>query len=304
MAQLKASTISKMTLFLVAGMISISTMAADFNQVQRLANQGDSSAQFDLGMLYYHDEGLRQDSKKAHEWFLKAANQGHVKAQYRLGEMYGGGYGVHRDYAKAHAWLQKSADQGDAESQWVLGEAYSGGYGVPKNNIKAIDFYQKAANQELRYSYSLAVLYATGRDNVPKNYMKVLEWAKKASDKGHDSAFYYIGNYFYSDDINKKIEIYQLGAEQGDITAAYELGEMYIYGIDDYANRDPARAAKLYRVAANQGHAKAQYQLGEAYRNGNGVRQDRTQAKEWYGKSCDNGNNNGCDLYRLMNEPD
>ncbi|MDN3446493.1 SEL1-like repeat protein, partial [Psychrobacter sp. APC 3281] len=51
-----------------------------------------------------------------------------------------------------------------------------------------------------------------------------------------------------------------------------------------------------------QGHAASQYQLGTIYQKGRGVRQDKFQAKEWFGKACDNGNQNGCDAYRTLNE--
>jgi len=38
------------------------------------------------------------------------------------------------------------------------------------------------------------------------------------------------------------------------------------------------------------------------YKNGLGVRQDLGIAKEWYGKACDNGEQEGCDEYRKLNE--
>lgn len=38
------------------------------------------------------------------------------------------------------------------------------------------------------------------------------------------------------------------------------------------------------------------------YKNGLGVRQDLSIAKEWYGKSCDNGENAGCNNYKILNE--
>ena len=38
------------------------------------------------------------------------------------------------------------------------------------------------------------------------------------------------------------------------------------------------------------------------YVKGKGVRQDGRTAKEWFGKACDNGEQNGCDAYRELNE--
>lgn len=48
---------------------------------------------------------------------------------------------------------------------------------------------------------------------------------------------------------------------------------------------------------ANQSHANAQYNLGKMYYNREGVRQSNITAKEWDGKSCDNGQQLGCDKY-------
>ena len=53
---------------------------------------------------------------------------------------------------------------------------------------------------------------------------------------------------------------------------------------------------------AKEGDAEAQYNLGVMYINGKGVRQDLTVAKEWFGKSCDNDFQKGCDFYRLLNQ--
>ena len=53
---------------------------------------------------------------------------------------------------------------------------------------------------------------------------------------------------------------------------------------------------------AAAGDAKAQVNLGLMYNAGEGVRKNKSTAKEWFGKACDNGNQAGCDSYRLLNE--
>ena len=42
--------------------------------------------------------------------------------------------------------------------------------------------------------------------------------------------------------------------------------------------------------------------LGFLYANGLGVKQDYATAKEWYKLACDNGNKDGCDAYKRLNE--
>ncbi|WP_440455254.1 tetratricopeptide repeat protein [Psychrobacter sp. ASPA161_9] len=101
MPLLKTSFISKITLFLAAAMLSISAMATDFNQTQRLANQGNADAQFNLGEMYYLGDGVSQNYTTAKKWFEKAANQGDATAQFNLGFIYEYGHGVRQNYGTA-----------------------------------------------------------------------------------------------------------------------------------------------------------------------------------------------------------
>ncbi len=48
---------------------------------------------------------------KALQWYRKAAEQGEVTAQYNLGVMYDNGQGVPQDYAQAHMWYNLAASR-------------------------------------------------------------------------------------------------------------------------------------------------------------------------------------------------
>lgn len=84
-----------------------------FYWTQKLANQGDAVAQFNLGMMYYNGEGVHQDYAKAVEWYTKSANQGDAKAQNNLGGMYVKGQGVRQNYRTAKEWFGKACDNGN-----------------------------------------------------------------------------------------------------------------------------------------------------------------------------------------------
>jgi len=60
------------------------------------------------------------------------------------------------------------------------------------------------------------------------------------------------------------------------------------------------KALKYYEESAKKGYAKAQFNLGLMYRDGEGVKQNRTVAKEWLGKACDNGDKKGCLYYKKL----
>ena len=59
-----------------------------------LAEQGNSNAQYKLGVMYRQGTGVPFDNFEAVTWYLAAAKQGHARAQSNLGFMYRTGRGV------------------------------------------------------------------------------------------------------------------------------------------------------------------------------------------------------------------
>ena len=59
-----------------------------FEKWQPLAEEGNSTAQFNLGLMYDKGDGLRQSFPKAVKWYRNAAKQGNQSAQFNLGLMY------------------------------------------------------------------------------------------------------------------------------------------------------------------------------------------------------------------------
>jgi TPR repeat protein len=53
---------------------------------QSLAEQGDASAQSNLGVLYEKGQGTARDYREALKWYRQAAQQGYADAQFNLGE--------------------------------------------------------------------------------------------------------------------------------------------------------------------------------------------------------------------------
>jgi TPR repeat protein len=79
---------------------------------QKAADQGDTSAQFALGVKYDQGRGVKQDFGEAARLYRKAADQGDSDAQFNLGNMYAQGQGVKQDFGEAACWFRKAAEQG------------------------------------------------------------------------------------------------------------------------------------------------------------------------------------------------
>jgi TPR repeat protein len=102
-----------------------------------LADQGDASAQSNLGLMYSEGRGAPQDYTEAMKWYRRAADQGLSRAQSNLGRMYSKGNGVPQDYIKAVNWYRLAADQGLPTAQFNLGKMYRKGNGVPQDYVLA-----------------------------------------------------------------------------------------------------------------------------------------------------------------------
>ena len=80
-------------------------------ELRRQAEQGDASAQFNLGVRYVVGLGVLHDYQEAVSWYRKAAEQGYAGAQDNLGVRYADGKGVPQDYVQAHKWVNLAASR-------------------------------------------------------------------------------------------------------------------------------------------------------------------------------------------------
>jgi uncharacterized protein len=162
--------------------------ATTMRLLRPLADQGNATAQYKLGVMYEEGHAVRQDYAAAASWYRKAADQGDAAAQNNLGVMYDNGRGVRQDYAAAASWFRKAADQGAANAQSALGGMYSDGRGVPQNYTAAAKWYRKAADQgDAQAQSNLGFMYATGQ-GVRRDEATAVGWFRKAADQGRAKA--------------------------------------------------------------------------------------------------------------------
>lgn len=83
------------------------------DQLNQCADKGDATAQYDLGVMYYHGVGgVPQDYTKAAQRYSQAAEQNHGGAQNNLALMYESNVGVPQDYVVSYLWISLAAVQG------------------------------------------------------------------------------------------------------------------------------------------------------------------------------------------------
>jgi TPR repeat protein len=241
--------------------------AALLNWQQR-AEQGDATAQYGLGRLYFFGLGVQPDFERAVFWFRKAADQNNPYAERRLGLAYSLGHDdVAPDAEQADIWYQKAisgfskaADGGDVMAQYLLGSMYSEGKGTEPDAVTGNFWFQKAM----------------------ANF-------REAAEQGKPSAQYWFGEMYFSGqgvsrEVDQAIVWFSKAAEQGDLDAQLQLGEIYTYA--QYDHRDSDLAIKWLTKAAEQGDSGAQRRLGAAYAE-RAHPNDAMMAAYWFRKEAD-----------------
>ncbi|MEE8549579.1 MAG: thioredoxin domain-containing protein, partial [Alphaproteobacteria bacterium] len=114
---------------------------------QRLAEQGDAGAQYNLGLLYHNGLGVERHRVTAAKWYVRAAEGGSADAQKAVGDLYMEGFWGNSDYAKAAQWYEFAAEQGQIEAQRKLGVLLADGKGVPRDIELARSWLQIAADR-------------------------------------------------------------------------------------------------------------------------------------------------------------
>ncbi len=271
------------------------TLEERFASMRKEAEAGNVNAQWEVGKAYDFGWGVTKDVVKAVEWYQKAAAQGQAYASLRLGDIYMYGQGVNKDVVKAADWYQKAAVQGVVVLAFMetrLGSMFEKGKEVPKDAAKAVEWYQRAAAQGYGLSqFYLSLMYENG-EGVAKDAAKAEEWYQKAAAHGWEGNDELNAYTTLSPDRDKSVAWFKKGAERGNASAQYRLGEIYqiwmheIYGYGSGMDNDNDKAFEWYQKAAEQGHVKAQYSLGEMYRHGKGVAADADKAIEWYQKAA------------------
>jgi localization factor PodJL len=156
--------------------------------IRRLAEEGQTAAQYDLGARLAEGRGAPRDAKTAAQWFEKAAEGGLAPAQYRLGSLYEKGVGVDRDYARARLWYERAAEAGNARAMHnyavLLAE---GGDGKP-DYAAAAEWFRRAAEYGVRDSqFNLAILYVRGL-GVSRDLQQSYVWFAAAAEQGDEDA--------------------------------------------------------------------------------------------------------------------
>ncbi|SRR5579871_356070 len=210
------------------------------------ADAGFADAQFDLGVLYAHGLGVKQDLGEAERWYRRSAEQGYPDAEFALGEMYARGWSAGaRDQAAAQRWMNLESSEGYMPSpDWDN----IADYGMAKDVKQAAYWYRLAAEKGLAEAqYSLGRLYATGK-GVPHDEEQATNWVRVAASQGYPPAEARLGTRYATGN----------GTTQDDRLAYFWLTLAYLHGEKSAEKLRAAEAAKLKPADVNATDLQAQ----------------------------------------------
>ena len=161
-------------------------------QLEQLADAGDTHAQYIIGTAYRDGGLLIPDTAKAQKFLECAAKQEIDAAQYALGKLYLSDDADVHDPAKGIYWLKRSVDNGNDHAAYRLGKEYLSGKNTIKDVETAVSYLRQAADNGSAYAqYLLGKLTLMG-EGVPKDMDAAYEWFAAARDNGHAYAEFFM----------------------------------------------------------------------------------------------------------------
>ena len=158
-------------------------------ELHKAAEQGDSDAQFQLGLMYEEGTKVRKNENTARQWYRLAAEREHAEAQFNLGRLM-----QDKNAVESLKWWLEADSRGHNSAALYLGRIYvGGGVAILKDPKAAVKWFLKAADPARGFYPSaeaqleLGHIYRKG-DGVPKNEAEAVKWYRRAAYQGHSIA--------------------------------------------------------------------------------------------------------------------
>lgn len=244
-----------------------------------LAEEGDTNAQYQLGVMYEVGWGVPVDGVRAAHWYELAAQDGHSKAQLRLGMMYLIGAGVHQSAIQGEKLITWSAQSGEPLARLIQKEILKADKALRFDKKKIIRSVRAIAVNDEDRAVQMVMdrvkaikLKARQEEERKKEQLAKIKKIESAAGQKIVAKDQLLGPYG-----EKTFPWYQREAKKGDADAQFMLGWMYEIGAQTGINLP--EAVHWYLSAAEQDHSEAQYYLGMLYAYGIILPQDDIKSK-------------------------
>ncbi|MFY0602153.1 MAG: sel1 repeat family protein [Cyclobacteriaceae bacterium] len=188
--------------------------------------------------------------------------------------------------------LLEKSNRGDSEAQNDLAMWFEEGFHSPEFHIEqdfqqAAKWYLESAKSGNKYSQdAISRLYSLGQ-GIDLNIDKAIKWAIKAIDQGNATAAYNLGT-IYRDllEFKKAFEYYTLALKMDDKSSLLQIGLCHYFGIGTMV--DFEKANQLFEQITTEHEVteyeidEANYMIGFSYLHGNGRQKSIKDARKHF----------------------
>lgn len=253
---------------------------------EQLSDEGDSHANFVLGIIYYTFDEIK-DQQKALHYMQKAADADNPDALFVLAANYLNDpeiktvpqydFNFEKDENLGMLLLQKAAEADSHQALFSMSLCYSFGKYLEQDDEQAFVLLEQSVECEATADkvQKLADMYKDGK-GVELDYQKAVACYQWATDNGSFVAASRLASMYKEGK----------GVEQNDEMAnmlamrSYELMQWQLFDI---------MPLEIAISEAEKGNPSAMFQLGGRYHKGEGVEPDMQKAIEWWQKAAEKG---------------
>lgn len=251
------------------------------------ARIGVREAQYEVGLMYAHGQGVEQDLDAAMQWVTKAAERGLAAAQYLLASRMLGEPGS--PSPDAVWWYVRAAEQGHSRALFKMGKLWS----QAQPGLASATWQASAAQGLAEAQFACGQL---AEQEQPPNYALALERYHQAAEQNYAPAVCAIGDLVASGlgvarDIASAQSWYRRAVGLG-----WPAAQMALAALDGVSQGREARSKKPRRSSNSErrrdesrwlkveerGDAQARFHLAQMYEQGMGVALDAARAHALY----------------------
>jgi len=259
------------------------TVKNDFKKAENYflpaVQMGNAEAMFNLGLLY---EKKIKDKKKAEEYYLMAVEKSDTGAMNNLALLYESAF---KDKEKAEKYFLMAVEKGDAKAMFNLGLIYITAFNDKEKSEKC--YLMAVEKGDAEAMFNLAVLYETAF----KDKEQAEEYYLMAVEKGNAKAMNNLAVIYQTafNDNEKAEKYYLMALERGDAQAMNNLAVFY-----QVTSEDKEKVEEYFLMAVEKGNVSAMNNLASLYQS---EFKDTEKAKRYYLLAVDKGDADA--MYKL-----
>lgn len=211
-----------------------------------------------MGIACMNGTGVKQDTGKAFNYFLKAAGMGEPTAQQHLGAMYALGIYVEQCDSSSYHWFKSAAENGNTKAMNALGDIYLNGKYVSADTVEALKWFRRSAlsgDLDGLYEYGLQ-LAKHDPEYRDEEFGTGYSCIYSAATKGHRTSQKLLMNEALREGNDRAVFWWAKALHSGgDHEGTKVLADCYRYGHG--VSRSKTVARRLYRIAAEKGNDDA-----------------------------------------------